>query len=115
MTEVVALVCTLPIRHKKYPHKSITDVVRMLNLDKHRSEVNSERIVSYLKENRHLLEIWSRWSEDKRSSPSWYFAKSGQTWVVGKFPGGPEFVFEDPVQACARFVEMELDELLADL
>ena len=115
MTEVVALVCTLPAQYKKHPNKSPKDVVRMLKLKQHRSEVSAERIYAFLKENTHLLEIWSHWSDDKRWSPSWYFAKREPNWVVGKFPGGPELIFDDPVQACTRFVEIELDDILSCL
>ncbi len=115
MTDITALVCTLPAQYKKHPNRSPKDVARILKLKQHRSKVSAEKIFAYLNENKNLLELWSHWSEDKRWSPSWYFTKRGTIWVVGKLPDGTEFHFDDPVQACARYVEIELDEIVSGL
>ena len=113
MSDIVELVCTLPAQYHRHRDKSPRQVVQMLNLARHRSEVNQEKISAYIRENEHLLELWLRWSENKRWSPSWYFKRREPNWLVGKFPGGPELTFDDPIEACSRFVEIELDDILS--
>ena len=113
MTEIIMLVCSLPAQFENHPDKSPNEVVQMLKLGRRRNEVSPEKILAYLKENTHLLELWLRWSEDKRWSLSWYFTKREPNWVLGKVPNGPELVFNDPIQACSCYVEIELDYILS--
>jgi hypothetical protein len=113
MTHIIELVCTLPIHFRTSRIKTPKQVVRKLKLRQHRSEVNLEKIIAYLAENTDLLELWLRWSEDKRWSPAWYFTERKPNWLVGFYPDGPEFIFSEPIEACAVFVEKELDVALS--
>jgi len=85
----------------------------MLEIKKNKDEVTPEKILSYLSDNTHLIATWLEWSADKRWTPAWYFTDHGDGWVVGYYPNGPEFAFEDSVHACAHFVEMEFNEVVS--
>lgn len=115
MPDVIALVCALPAQYRNHSDKSPKDVARMLNLKEHRREVDPEKISAYLSENPYLLEEWLRWSRDKRWSPSWYLVRRASNWIVARHPDGPEYVYKDAIQACTKFVEIELDDILSRL
>lgn len=115
MTDIITLVCTLPTQYQKHPHKSPKQIARLLKLKQRRGEVDPRKISAYLTENPHLLDEWLRWSEDKRWSPAWYLSKSAANWVLAYYPDGPEHVYKDPIQACTKFVEAELDDIVSRL
>lgn len=54
-----------------------------------------------------LVDVWLRWSQDKRVSSGWYFSQTTGGFVVGYYPDGPELSFQDRVVACAEFVLRE--------
>jgi hypothetical protein len=114
-SEATKNICTLPNVFTATRHKSLLTVAKHLNLKQCRKLVDHNQINSYLIENPELIEVWLNWSEDKRYTPAWWFGPRGAIWIVGNYPDGPEFVFKDRVEACCKFIEIEVDLLLSRL
>jgi hypothetical protein len=70
-----------------------------------------EGITEFLQENPNLIDAWMQWSEDQRTSPAWWFAKTNRVYTVGLYPGGEEFTFTDRFDACAEFVIRQIESI----
>jgi len=71
-----------------------------------------QELINYLD----CIEYWLAWSEDKRSSNSWYFLKkASDKYVVGKISlngqMNEEFEFDDGVKACSVFIKREIESI----
>ena len=67
---------------------------------------------SFLEAHTDLVELWLAWSEDKRSTPSPFFRRSGSRYELGYVEQGGRFrpseFFDQPARPCARFILQEL-------
>ena len=70
-----------------------------------------EPIEEFLRENPELITNWLQWSEDKRSSPGYYFREVKGVYVVGHYPEGVRLDFDDPISACADFIVKEVNSI----
>ena len=71
-----------------------------------------EFLASFLEAHTDLVELWLAWSEDKRSTPSPFFRRSGSRYALGYVEQGGRFrpseFFDQPARPCARFILQEL-------
>jgi|GEM_PF-4371167 len=74
-----------------------------------------EELIGGLRSNRKLIGLWMQFSENKRGSPSWYFLKAGEKYIVGYLDTDyqcNEGMFEDQYFACAVFIKLEMESRL---
>ncbi|MGC4071729.1 MAG: hypothetical protein QM760_04300 [Nibricoccus sp.] len=75
---------------------------------------SKEDLIRFLENQPEFINHWIRWSEDKRWSPAWFFIDEDTGFRVGRT--GPDgaiaqsILFHSPVEACADFIQKELDE-----
>jgi len=79
-------------------------------------QINEEEIEEVLKLYPHLIDEWLLWSENKRSTPTWFFTKDNDDgWCfVGHSPESKEFEeinTKDEFKACAAFIKREAERL----
>ena len=74
--------------------------------------VSTTELSTYLRDNSHLIDRWLKWSEDKRAASGPYFMKTDGIYEVGILQAGGtcsvQSQFEDPFEACAEFLKLEL-------
>jgi hypothetical protein len=77
-------------------------------------QIDENKIIEALKKQPHLIAQWLQWSEDNRSSPSWYFTKGDDgKCFVGHWPEGKEFKeinTSDEFIACAAFIKRDIEQ-----
>ena len=104
-------ICSLPAQ---FPTSGLSwvDLVHRSPLPADRSRLNSDDLSEFLRSNPDLIELWLAWSEDKRSTPSAFFRRSGPRYEVGYIESGggsqPSEFFDEPARACAHFILREL-------
>lgn len=78
-------------------------------------KIKEEHIIEVLKMKPHLIKEWLRWSDNKRSSPSWYFTRGEDgKCFVGHSPESKEFEeinTSDEFYACAAFIKREAERI----
>jgi len=59
------------------------------------------------------VDHWIQMSEDNRSSPAWFVrqGKDGKKWEVGYYPDGDSIYFDNPIDACAKYIRHYLEQL----
>ena len=107
--DAIELVCNLPAEFRG-GDKSPRALVRDSGVDVR--ALSTDTVAAVLKSKPELVSEWLRWSEDKRSSPGYYFLDEGLHHIVGYYPGDERVEFDDPVAACADFVIKEIKSLL---
>lgn len=60
-----------------------------------------------------IIDSWLQMSEDNRSTPAWYFRKSNKSnkWEVGYYPNGKIIYFDDPIDACSKYILNYLEQI----
>jgi hypothetical protein len=112
MSNIIEIACKLPI-HISSRNVSPKEYIRSEHLHKYRNEITYDNIYSYLLGNPLLVDDWLSWSQDKRYSSAWYFVPRGQTWVIAHSQNGNEESFVDRTKACAKFIQVELEDLMS--
>ncbi len=113
LTSVVTAACRLPIDFSRGSVSAIELLVRSGYLTVRR-DITLERLSDCLAMHPEWIDAWLQWSEDNRSSPSWYIETLGpDEFEVGHYNGGrsSQMQFDDRVRACAEFVSRELEQL----
>ena len=103
--EAIQQICSLPAEFHK-GRKSAHELVHDTGIDP--EMLSTESVSAVLKSKPALVSDWLQWSEDKRSSPSYYFSSEGNSYVVGHYPGNDRVEFADPIAACADFIVKEV-------
>ena len=115
--DVVLLVCRLPVDFYADGSVSATELVRRSGYAALRSRVSATRLAACLGAHPEWVDAWFSWSEDNRSTPSWFIAEVP--------PGRFEVAFYDGSQtrqaedygdrtlAAAAFVQHYLDAISA--
>jgi hypothetical protein len=83
-----------------------------------KNEVNESDIYEALLKNQECINQWIIFSEDNRSSPSWYIIeyKKGK-YTVGFYPEDKNLKpvdYKDKALACAKFVKRKIDDISSD-
>jgi hypothetical protein len=104
-------ICSLP---GAFPKSGLgwRELVRQSPYPANQASLTENRLASFLETNPDLVELWLAWSEDKRSTPSPFFRRSGSRYEVGYIERDGHFqpseYFDEPAQACAKFMLREL-------
>jgi hypothetical protein len=104
--DAIQRICNLPADFRD-GEKSAHDLIREAGIDVR--SLTTDSIAAILKTKPELVTEWLQWSEDKRSSPGYYFLSDGQRHIVGYYPGDEQVEFADPIAACADFVVKEVN------
>ena len=108
---MVSFVARFPMDYKAAVDETVVALVRRSGLADRAEGVTMQPLRAFLTKHPELVPIWQGWSEDKRTSAGWYFLEKGDRYVVGYYPTGPEYVFDDRFEACATFIVHEMHEL----
>jgi hypothetical protein len=104
-------ICHLPAAYRE-SGLGWHELVRRSPYGSNREAVTEEVLASYLSAHSDLIELWLGWSEDKRSTPSPFFRRSGSRYELGYVERDGQFrpseFFDEPVRPCARFILKEL-------
>jgi hypothetical protein len=105
------VICSLPSTFK---HQGIgwRQLVLSSPYSRSAAQLDESFLAAFLRGHPALIELWLAWSEDKRSSPSWFFRRVGSRYECG-FVGrdgsvSSQEVFDEPAPPCARFILHEL-------
>jgi hypothetical protein len=110
-------VCRLPIDFRSLGTFSEVDLVRESGYLSALSAVTVELLADCLANHPDWCDAWFGWSDDKRSSPSWWLDGTGPSeYRLGYYDPSLErqaepILFNDRVRACAEFVSLELESL----
>lgn len=79
-------------------------------------QIGEEEIAAILKLYPNLINEWLLWSENKRSTPTWFFTKDNDDgwYFVGHSPESKEFEeinTKDEFKACTAFIKREVERL----
>ena len=94
-------ICNLPADFRT-SDRSTFDLVRASGIKP--QSLTTEELLPVLKANPDLVAEWSKWSEDQRSTPAFYFVENGKSCVVGRLPEDNRVEFDDRFAACADFI-----------
>lgn len=112
LTDTVSAICRLPSTAREIQTKSIYHLLKESGYRQFRDQITPNVLVECLRRERHLINDWMLYSEDKRTGSGWYFEVSGEDrYVVGYYPKGPEMSFSDPALACAEFIAREVNQI----
>ena len=106
--EPIQRICNLPAEFRN-GSKSAYEIVHDAGIDPR--TLTPESISAVLLSKPELVSDWLHWSEDKRSTPGYYFLAEGNSYVVGHYPSDEQLKFSDPIAACADFVVKEVNSI----
>ncbi len=107
--ETIQRICNLPSEFRS-GSKSAYELVHDSGIDAR--SLTPESVSAVLLPKPELVSDWLDWSENKRSTPGYYFlAEEGGLYIVGYYPGDTQFEFSDPIAACADYVVKEVNSI----
>ena len=111
--KTLELICRLPGHLKNIQTKSPAQLVKESGYVHDERMLDIKEIQNYIRSHPELLEEWTNYSGDKRSSNGWYFEidDSVNLAEVGYYPKGEIFKFSDKFKACAKFIQLEITEI----
>lgn len=107
--ETIKRICHIPADFRK-GNKSFHRLVHDTGIE--RQVLTETSVASALLSNPELVDDWLGWSEDQRSSPSYYFLEEKGKYVVGGYPGEEFVEFSDRIAACADFIVKQVKSVL---
>ena len=115
IADVVLLVCRLPVDFYADGSASATELVQRSGYAALRSRVSVSRLAACLGEHPEWVDAWLSWSEDNRSTPSWFIAEMAPGRFEVAFYDGLETaqaeVYGDRTRAAAAFIQHYLDSI----
>jgi hypothetical protein len=112
LTEIVGRLCRLPIDFYQ-GSKSMAQLAADSGIGEYPYALTVENAAGYVSAHPEVIEMWLRWSANKRVTSGWYLRRNANQFDVGYFPNGEVFTFSDPAVACAEFVVREVGALIA--
>ena len=104
-------VCSLPGKFRE-GELSWYELVRCSPYPSNRSAFTEDLFASFLNDHSDLIKLWLARSEDKHSTPSAFFRRSGSRYELGYVERGGRFrpsdFFDEPTRPCAQFILQEL-------
>jgi hypothetical protein len=111
LQDVVAKVCSIPSDFHTRGDVSVVFLLEESGYDTVRDAVTVPIIEQHLQAHPHLIDVWSCYSCDQRSSSGWFFDDGRCT--TGHYSSSAgrsrEQVFAERSQACAEFIKLELE------
>ena len=112
----LGMLVRLPLQAEQHPDVPIVSFVEMAGL---RAEfalgtITESTIASHLESDLSLIELWLRWSVNKRGRGPYFYEDDGW-YIVGDYfeQEGARSYYDNPIFACADFVFRELTGWLA--
>ena len=112
--EQVATICRIAHDHSLRPEgKSLRELLTASNYLRLRPGISAAMLCEYLADHPEVVDQWSMYSEDKRTSGGWYFLNYGRAGTVSRL--GPRATRIDEhghgssVEACVNYILQELD------
>jgi len=114
--EVLLRVLSLPNAMKTEDNVSPWSLVLESRYSDYATDITESRIHSALLKHPERITEWFQYSEDQRSTPSWYLMeKPGGQYEIGfldrKHCTSNVQVFEERAEACAAFIKRALDQI----
>ncbi len=113
--KVIKKVLAIPHDFHERKNASSIDLLNESGYLEFNELIQQENIIEILKADPNLITEWLQWSDDKRSTPTWYFTRGDDGWCfVGHSPEGNEFKeinTKDEFKACAAFIKLEAERI----
>ncbi|MBT8454674.1 MAG: hypothetical protein HKO95_00165 [Rhodobacteraceae bacterium] len=113
-SDIIQTVCDFPNLFRN-GQKSAVQLAKSLRLRARRAEITQPALAAFLKDHPEQIELWLGWSDDKRTSPAWGLRRTDTGYLLFRYPDGPRTSYENGPEACAAFIEKEIDGLLSSL
>lgn len=110
--EVVARVCRMPVDFYQ-GSKSMAQLAVESGIGSCPSALTVQNAIGYVSAHPDVIEMWLRWSSNKRVVSGWYLRRNANQFDVGYFPKGEVFTYSDAAVACAEFVVREVSAIFA--
>lgn len=100
--------------------RSILELIEESGYHTYSDQIYEESIEACLRQNPRLVESWILYSDNQRSSPSWFLAEPTSefgkgNWAVCWYATGEQIktigYYKDQFSACAKFAKLVLDNL----
>jgi hypothetical protein len=92
---------------------SIRDAIKRCQYRELRDRLTEEQVRRHVSDHSELIDQWSAYSSDKRTSGGWYFDKESRGWVVGRLDARgrrtDETRYAAAEVACAVYIIKELE------
>lgn len=112
--EIIHNILSIPERFKRANNISVNDLLKETGYFQKYESVTEENIKEILLVNYEYIDVWSSYSEDKRSESGYYFKYDNNNYVVGyldKSGKVSEKRYSEKVDACASFIKSEIEEI----
>ncbi len=118
MTEaMLGNLCRMPIEHVRRGNVSMVGLLRESGYLEDLEDLDAALFEAWLRANPEYLDSWLFYSNDQRSSPTWYLHEPGQSesrWAIGYVTGKPDhemLFYPDRFAATAQFIKKYVESL----
>jgi hypothetical protein len=109
--ETLEAICNMAVTFNSQRDVSMLELLNRSKYRELKSEITEELIKGHLEKNAVLVQSWLMESENNRGSPAWYISSKDNKWIVGYYPGGEEFEFNNKNIACACYIKHYMEAL----
>lgn len=114
MQDVFEKICNLPLHFSVDNKSALTLAIESGFVDSYK-DISKKEIEEYLNRNRHLIDAWQTWSENKRTSEGYFLSIGDDKNSVGFYSSGKIIFskeFNTDIGACSEFILKELSNIL---
>ena len=115
--DTIQRILRLPVDFHAIGSKSIVQLLLESGYEDCQLEITAKVLEEAIREFPTLIQAWSHYSEDQRTSEGWYFLRNeNDQFEVGYYDAvnGKERqqVFSDEAEACAVFIQKEIEGIM---
>lgn len=115
MQDIIEKICNLPLDFAERNKSVFTLAIESKFADSYK-DISKKEIEEYLNSNKHLINIWRTWSENKRTRDGYYLSIHNNKNSVGFVSSNGKIVFNQEfntnIEACSEFILKELFGIL---
>ncbi len=112
LPEAVAKLCSIPADFRRDPDATVRSLLEASGYERFRNKVTVAELQKYLSLHPELVEAWMAYSEGRQVQTGWCL----DGLIVGFYLPGQGMMkqerFPEQTQACAEFIQREMDTLL---
>ena len=108
---IVTKICRMPIDFRNRGDVSMIQLLEESGYIESRKEIVKKNILEYVKMDINIVDAWISYSDDQRSTPSWYFTGEKVAHLTREGKSENEMHFDDPAEGCAAYIEKMLNQL----
>ena len=108
---ILKKICRMPIDFSDRGDVSMIQLFEESGYIQSPNEIDKEKILEYVKNDKNIVDAWISYSEDQRCTPSWYFTGHKVAYLTKEGKSDYEMHFDNPIKGCAAYIEKMLDQL----